>query len=119
MQTSVWLRITGKKKYTRWEIGKVETFQKNKPACSASQIAVKLTLEIPDNIFDDNHYEFKAKIPTAPKSLIEPVELGKEVMEALSKKLGMKVKLDLHTEDGTEIAKPMKRGKFAEELKDL
>jgi hypothetical protein len=95
MEKSVWLKITAKKKYSRWEIGQVTAFTKAKPTCKANEIAVKLTLSIPDNLFDEPAYEFKATLPATPRKHVEAAELSKGVAEALSLRMGMKVKVTM------------------------
>lgn len=112
MQATVWLKIAAKKYGSRWAPGTISATVRNKPTCRANEIAVKLTLEIPDSIFDEPSFELKAILPEAPKKVIEPAEVSKEVAKAISERLGMKVKVTMF-EPGE------KKPGFSEELKGL
>ena len=99
IKKDVWLKVPAKKSYGRWEIGQIQAFNRDKPTCKANEIAVKLTLEIPDSIFDEASYELRATLPSTPKKHIEVAELTKEVGKALSERMGMKVKITMKSDE--------------------
>lgn len=85
MKTDVWLKIGAKKKYGRWAAGEVSV-KKTKPTCGGNQIAMKLTLEIPDDIFEEPIYEAAILIPSAGKKVPDRIEVEDTIKKAFAKK---------------------------------
>ena len=93
----VWIKVEGKKRYSSWVAGLVQAF-KTKPDTKENEIAVKLTLEIPDAIFEEPVFEANIKLPAVVRNLPERTEIARNVSAALSKELGYKVKIEIPEE---------------------
>lgn len=97
MITDVWLRIEAVKKYGSWKAGKIG-ISRTKPGVNSNEIAVKLSLEIPDSIFEEPVYEASLKIPHVARNIPDMVEVAKNVSTELSKRMGIKIKLSIPEE---------------------
>jgi len=107
----VWMKIGARKSRfgSKWEISTVATFVKSKPNCKANEIALKMTLDVPDEIFEEPVYNLKIALPKPPAKHVEPADLAKEMTKAMSDRMGMKVRVTMDTNE-----KP-----FTESLKNL
>lgn len=94
MISNVWLKVQAKKKYGRWQAGHVSAF-KTKPDTREDEIALRLTLEVPDEIFEEPVYEAKLLIPKNTNKLPETTEIAKSVAAEISKQVGFRVKVDI------------------------
>lgn len=94
MQVEVWLKIEARKRYQRWQTGAIHAF-KTKPTTSDSEIAIKINIEIPDEVFEEPVYEAKLVIPKVTRKMPESSEVMKRVGDELSKQFGFKVRLDI------------------------
>jgi hypothetical protein len=97
MDATIWLKIEGKKWRgfaSKWELGKVSV-SKSKPATDEHEIAVKLSLEIPDAVFEEPVFEVKLKMPDTTRRVPDWSEISSDVAGALTKRLGFKVKLEV------------------------
>ena len=94
MKAEVWLKIQGKKTYGRWSVGPVSC-SKSKPCTLDKEVAIKLTIEIPDEVFEEPVYEAKVEMPKVTRKLPETVEIARGVGEALSQQLGFKVNVSM------------------------
>lgn len=94
MISTVWLKISAKKSYGRWAAGPVHAF-KTKPTCRDTEVAIKISLEIPDEIFEEPVFEATVVLPKTTRQIPEKIEIGKGLGEALSKQLGFRVKIDM------------------------
>jgi hypothetical protein len=96
MEAVVWLRIEGKKgRYgTPWVPGTIAV-AKSKPSPRDNEVAVKITLEIPDAVFDEPVFEAKLKLPETTRNFPEKTEIAQHLGAALSEKMGFRVKVDM------------------------
>lgn len=98
MNATVWLKISAKQisygQQPNFRCGTVHA-SKSKPDTKENEIAVKLELDIPNAIFSEPVYEAKLKLPNVSRQLPEVSEVTKEVQNALSERLGFKVKLTM------------------------
>lgn len=97
MQSIIWLKIEATKRYNKWATGGVHAY-KSKPDTRDNEIAVKLTLEIPDEIFEEPVYEARLVMPKITRQLPEMSEVMRNTEKALSEKMGFKVKLEMPPE---------------------
>lgn len=102
MISEVWLKIAAKKRYTAWVPGTVQAF-KTKPTVNDKEIAVKITIEIPDEVFEEPVYEAKVILPKITRQLPEKIEIANAVQKELSKHLGFKVKLEMNEPEEEEL----------------
>jgi hypothetical protein len=94
METSVWLKVEGKERYGRVVAGPVHAF-KTKPGVGPKEIAVRLTLEIPDSVFEEPVFEAKATLPDVKRSVPIRAEVAANVAKALSDNMGFKVRVEI------------------------
>lgn len=92
MNTSVWIRINGKKMYGKWGSGLVQAF-KSKPATSATQLAIRVDLEIPDSFFELPELKATIKVPESTGRDTIYAEVKKSISDTLTKQMGIKVHL--------------------------
>lgn len=91
MEASFWVKLEANKKYNRWQSGTVEV-RKSKPATRANEVAVKITLDIPDAYFETP--ELSARITVPESSVNKPVitpDVQDNIGELISQQLGFKV----------------------------
>lgn len=77
MQAVVWLKVAGKKQYSNWRAGTI-TASKTKPNTSDREIAIKFTIDIPDEVFEEPVYEAEIKMPKVTRKLPEITEIAKK-----------------------------------------
>lgn len=94
MKADFYVKISGKKRYANWSLGHVQAF-KTKPATDEQEVAVKFSIDIPDEVFDEPIYEAKLTLPKITRQLPEVSEITKALQTEMSKKLGFKVKIDI------------------------
>lgn len=87
-----WLTVQGTKKYSRWN-GKLTGVRKSAPASTArNEIAIRVTLDLPDALFERPQLEAKIAIP--PDALGGPVvnaDVQDNIAAILSEQLGVVV----------------------------
>lgn len=66
MNTEVWLTIKAVKKYQSWEVTKVNSHIK-KPKTDKNEVAIKITLDISDSLFEEPVFEAKITLPDKKK----------------------------------------------------
>lgn len=101
MIATIWLKIGAKKKYGKWQVGQVHAF-KLKPDTRDTEVAFKLTLDIPDEIFEEPVYEAKLSLPKVTRQFPESTEVLRQVEEQLTKRMGFRVKLEMPTAEPAE-----------------
>lgn len=102
METSLWVKVKGRKFYRGWEAGAIKS-SKNKPPTGKDEVAVKITLDLPDSLFERPQIEARIEIP---KDSVTPPKVDAEVQdniaEVLTSQLGMKVHVGYDQPGGTQ-----------------
>lgn len=99
MLSTFWVKIAAKKRYRSWEPGTVEV-RKLKPATKANEVAVKISVEIPDAYFETP--ELSAKITVPEEAVNKPVitpEVQDNLAVLISEQLGMKVHVSANNKE--------------------
>lgn len=94
MTAVVWVKIAARKKYNSWHTGQVQAY-KTKPETADNEVAIKVILEIPDEVFNDPVYEVKVALPKITRQMPESTEIAKHVGDSLTKKLGFRVRIEM------------------------
>lgn len=92
MLAEFWIKLEGKKnRYRTWDCGNIET-RKSKPTTKANEIAIKLSVEIPDSYFETPDFSAKITVPadSVNKPVITPI-VQDNIGKLLSEQLGFKV----------------------------
>lgn len=91
MQASFWTKIKVKKLYNSWTSSTISAL-KNKPDVKKDEVAVKITIEIPDSYFETPELAAKIVVPAdaVNKPIITPT-VQHNISEELKKQLGMSV----------------------------
>jgi hypothetical protein len=111
MQASFWVKIaTQKSRYgmRQWEQNGVPSCSKAKPTTKADEVAVKLTVEIPDSYFEVP--ELSAKI-IVPESMVNNPAITPQVGHNLSKLIEKQLGLKVHLSVGDDEPEPLTKGK--------
>ncbi len=98
MKAEVWLKIEGKRSSygtKAWSAGQVHAF-KSKPNTRGNEIAIKLTLQIPDSVFAEPIFEAKLELPEGTKNFPDKVEVARHLSDAMSDRMGFRVKVDMN-----------------------
>lgn len=94
MEATLWIKIEGKKSYGRWKAGGVHAY-KTKPSTESDEVAVRVTLEIPDSIFEEPVFEAKVTLPESPREFPTQAEVAQNLESVLSERMGFRVKVDM------------------------
>jgi len=98
MQVSQYIVI---KQRNRWSYGSRLT--KDLPKLDSNEVAVKVSIELPDNIFTKPQFEAKIVIPK--EAISRPVitsEVVDNVQEIIKQNTGFEVKLELIEKEGDD-----------------
>lgn len=101
MTVQIWIKVAATKKPWGWKTGPVQAF-KVKPSTKGNEIALRLEIEIPDEVFEEPIFEAKLVLPKTSRKLPEMTEISKAVGAELSKQMGFRVKLDIPPYDNAE-----------------
>lgn len=97
MKAEFWLKIGAKKfgsgTFGRWGIDGVPKASKSKPDTSGNEIAVKMTVDLSDSLFEEPQLEVTLTVPEPKTKPVITSEVKREVAEALASRLGVKVSL--------------------------
>ena len=93
MLCDFWVQVTAKKRYGSWSKSKVAAFSK-KPTTDENQVGVKITIDIPDEVFNEPTFEATIKLPKTVKILPMTTEVAKSISDTLHKETGFRVKVD-------------------------
>lgn len=93
MNAEFWVTIQATKKWQQWNLGKVSS-SKKKPATNADEIAVKISIEVPDNYFEKPDLHAQLTLPVPANDTIKS-EVVSGFAKELEKQMGMKVRLSL------------------------
>lgn len=105
MNASFYICITGKKRYANnWWQGPIRV-SKNKPSLKENEVAVKLEIEIPNEVFEEPVFEAKFKLPKITKQIPETAVIETAVAEELTKRMGFRVKLSMEGPDDADTTK--------------
>jgi len=102
MKTDFWVKISAKR--TNYGIPKQWAangfdIRKNKPATGPNEVAIKMSVEIPDAYFETPELSAKITVPEdAIKSPIISADVQSNIAAVLSEQLGMKVHISAYTE---------------------
>lgn len=102
MLTEVWLKIKGKKKWQSWTASSISAFKK-KPDTAEDEVALKLTLEIPDSLFEQPVFEAKIALPNIKPALPDKSEIASHIEKTMNKKFGFKIKVDMGENSQKEV----------------
>lgn len=94
MEATVWIKIRARKWGISWHQS-TTTASKSKPDTKDDEIAVKVIINIPDEVFEEPVYEARVTLPKTTRQFPEKAEVAKEVGEALTKKMGFKVRVEM------------------------
>jgi len=98
MQSAIWLKIAGKKWYSGWTIGAVSAY-KSRPETKVNEIALKVTLDLPDAIFATPQYEAKISVPEGSTNPVVNADVADNIADILSEQLGISVHVTTQSED--------------------
>lgn len=91
----IWLKCAASKRGGHyWRPGTV-TASKSKPSTNENEIAVRLKLEIPSEVFEEPVFEATMKLPDVTRKLPETIEIAREVSSVLKERLGFKINLTM------------------------
>lgn len=101
MEANFWVKIEANKRHNRWNSGAVEV-RKQKPATKANEVAVRITLNIPDAYFETPELSARISVPESAvnKTLITP-EVQTNIGNLISQQLGVKVHISADDPDKT------------------
>ena len=97
METIVWLKVSAKKwgSYSpAYRAGSVQAF-KSKPTTNGNEVAIRLSLSIPDSVFSEPVFEAKVTLPDSKKEVPITAEIQQNVQKVLSDKMGFRVKVSV------------------------
>jgi len=91
MEVTGWITVKGEKKWQRWQ-GRVTGSRKNKPATGKNEIAIKLSLELPDALFERAQLEAKIVVPDDQAGTVDiSADVEDNIASVLGEQLGMVV----------------------------
>lgn len=96
MNTSVWLKISGRKRYTGWASGQIQAF-KTKPSTGPNQIAIKVELNIPDTYFEMPELRAVVELPEGVGRPAIDATIEKRLAETIQDAMGFKVHITSET----------------------
>lgn len=93
MKAEFWVLLSaGKNRRGLWQMNMVPQARINKPASGANQIAVRMTIEVPDSYFDEPQIHAKISIPETGGTRQElTAELSRSMAEHLKNEFGVSV----------------------------
>lgn len=106
MQTSFWLRIgASKSRYGTWEATLPKT-SKNKPSTGPGEIAIQVTMDLPESYFIQPEISAKITLPDVDgQRPAVTVDMEKRMAEELKKSLGIVVRFEqAEQESGNDTA---------------
>jgi len=98
MEANFWIKIIAKKRYGRTQFARADAFAK-KPTINEDEIALKISMTIPDEVFEEPVFEAKFVIPRAVKNVPEMLNVAKQVGDAMSKQTGFKINVSIPQEE--------------------
>ncbi len=91
MKVEAWLKI--EKRYRYPHIG--VSASTKKPETGPAEIAIRLNLELPDEIFKEPVYEMTVVVPKPSKNLPDRVTVASSLADALAAQIGFRVRIDI------------------------
>lgn len=106
MEASFWAKISVKKNYSSWSSRGV-TATRSKPTVKSNEVAVKVTIDIPDAYFEVPELSARIVVPAnaVNQKVITP-SVEHNLSELISKQLGMNVHISATPEETPETKKP-------------
>lgn len=93
MKAEFWVLLTATRKRSgHWYMSAVPQARINKPTAAANQIAVRMTVDVPDSFFEEPQIHAKITIPDSGETRQEiTAELQQQLAERLKGEFGLKV----------------------------
>ncbi len=104
MIANIWIKIEAKKQYRQWYQGRTSVFKK-KPDTNKNEVAIALSIEIPDAFFETP--QLKATI-SIPEDSVTPVHIDVDVTDNIANILSQQLGITVHvsSEDPDNIIIP-------------
>lgn len=95
MNAEFWIKVAARKsRYNdRWESKGTPHASQRKPACAGDEIAIKVTLDIPDALFEEPQLNVTIKVPEQREPPRVSTEMQSGIAAVISQNLGLKVRV--------------------------